>query len=67
MCKNWREKGSCRYGDKCLFAHGDQELTKKSPPSSPAKTKPVVLEKEVSVVETNQQAKLLTPVKSNIS
>jgi hypothetical protein len=23
MCKNWRTKGSCPYGDKCLFAHGE--------------------------------------------
>jgi hypothetical protein len=30
MCKNWKEKGTCRYGDKCLFAHGEQELTRKS-------------------------------------
>jgi len=30
MCKNWREKGSCRYGDRCLFAHGNDELTKTS-------------------------------------
>lgn len=29
MCKNWREKGSCKYGDKCLFAHGESELTKR--------------------------------------
>ena len=29
MCKNWREKGNCRYGDKCLFAHGDNELSRK--------------------------------------
>lgn len=29
MCKNWKEKGSCRYGDKCLFAHGEHELTRK--------------------------------------
>lgn len=27
MCKNWREKGECRYGDRCLFAHGNTELT----------------------------------------
>ncbi len=27
MCKNWREKGECRYGDRCLFAHGSTELT----------------------------------------
>ena len=30
MCKNWKEKGTCKYGDKCLFAHGEQELSRKS-------------------------------------
>lgn len=30
MCKNWREREVCKYGDKCLFAHGDKELTKRS-------------------------------------
>jgi hypothetical protein len=34
MCKNWREKGQCRYGDKCLFAHGTDELTKTSQTAS---------------------------------
>ena len=29
MCKNFREKGTCKYGDRCLFAHGDHELTKR--------------------------------------
>jgi len=29
MCKNFREKGACKYGDRCLFAHGDHELTKR--------------------------------------
>ena len=28
MCKNFREKGVCKYGDKCLFAHGEHELYK---------------------------------------
>lgn len=28
-CKNFREKGVCKYGDRCLFAHGDHELTKR--------------------------------------
>lgn len=27
MCKNWKEKGICRYGEKCLFAHGAHELS----------------------------------------
>jgi len=22
LCKNWLEKGSCRYGKLCQFAHG---------------------------------------------
>ncbi|CAO3690684.1 hypothetical protein CU097_013859 [Rhizopus azygosporus] len=25
MCRNWQEIGSCRYGHKCRFAHGEQE------------------------------------------
>ena len=35
MCKNWREKGHCKYGDKCLFAHGEHELTKRSSLNGP--------------------------------
>lgn len=35
MCKNFREKGTCKYGDKCLFAHGEHELTRYS--ASPQK------------------------------
>ena len=30
MCKNFREKGFCKYEQKCLFAHGEHELTRKS-------------------------------------
>jgi len=26
QCKNWLENGTCRYGDKCQFAHGSEEL-----------------------------------------
>jgi hypothetical protein len=29
MCKNFKEKGVCKYGDKCLFAHGEHELTRR--------------------------------------
>lgn len=25
-CRSWEEKGSCRYGQKCQFAHGKDEL-----------------------------------------
>jgi len=26
LCRSWVETGSCRYGTKCQFAHGEQEL-----------------------------------------
>ncbi|KAL0950810.1 hypothetical protein HGRIS_007574 [Hohenbuehelia grisea] len=26
LCRSWEEKGSCRYGNKCQFAHGEDEL-----------------------------------------
>ncbi|KXZ56598.1 hypothetical protein GPECTOR_1g538 [Gonium pectorale] len=26
MCRSWTETGSCRYGSKCQFAHGTEEL-----------------------------------------
>ncbi|KAI8082820.1 uncharacterized protein BX664DRAFT_284558, partial [Halteromyces radiatus] len=25
-CRNWSELGVCRYGKKCRYAHGDEEL-----------------------------------------
>ncbi|THH32355.1 hypothetical protein EUX98_g1872 [Antrodiella citrinella] len=28
LCRSWEEKGSCRYGSKCQFAHGEDELRK---------------------------------------
>jgi hypothetical protein len=28
LCRSWEEKGSCRYGNKCQFAHGEGELRK---------------------------------------
>ncbi|RIB06124.1 hypothetical protein C2G38_2007434 [Gigaspora rosea] len=30
MCLSWKERGSCRYGNKCQFAHSDAELRKVS-------------------------------------
>jgi hypothetical protein len=41
MCKNWREKGSCRYGDKCLFAHVDHELSRRQSTEDYAQNSPV--------------------------
>lgn len=29
MCRNW-EAGSCEYGEKCFFAHGQKELRDKN-------------------------------------
>ena len=42
-CKNFREKGFCKYGDRCLFAHGDHELARRG---SPTEDKPKVDSKE---------------------
>jgi hypothetical protein len=28
LCRSWEEKGSCRYGAKCQFAHSDNEVRK---------------------------------------
>ena len=40
MCKNWIEAGTCRYGNKCQFSHGEQELVvKNDQPDQKYKTK----------------------------
>ncbi len=26
LCRSWQEMGTCRYGNKCQFAHGPNEL-----------------------------------------
>ena len=26
LCRSWEEKGTCRYGPKCQFAHGEEEV-----------------------------------------
>ena len=31
MCINWMEKNKCNYGKKCKFAHGIEELIRRSP------------------------------------
>ena len=33
MCKNWAESGFCQYFNKCMFAHGTDELAQKELPS----------------------------------
>ena len=33
LCKNW-ESSSCRFGNNCLFAHGEHELRAKATPAN---------------------------------
>jgi len=40
MCKNWELRGTCRFGDKCCFAHGRHELKGKALTHVKYKTKP---------------------------
>jgi hypothetical protein len=54
-CKNFREKGQCKYGDRCLFAHGDHELTKRG--SEDAKEKAVTSLLEVVAEVTIESTK----------
>lgn len=30
MCNNWELRGWCQWKDKCSYAHGEQELVKKT-------------------------------------
>jgi len=40
MCKNWELRGTCKFGDKCCFAHGRFELKAKVLTHVKYKTKP---------------------------
>ena len=40
MCKNWELKGRCKFGSKCCFAHGRDELQEKRHLHQRFKTKP---------------------------
>ncbi|KRX04405.1 hypothetical protein PPERSA_05666 [Pseudocohnilembus persalinus] len=40
LCKNWETVGSCKFGDKCSFAHGLDQLKEKNHLHSNYKTKP---------------------------
>ena len=62
MCKNWREKGNCKYGDKCLFAHGKDELTKRSSANGPEPAKPPAPVAETPVKEVVPKATDATSV-----
>eukprot|EP01017_Pseudomicrothorax_dubius_P015766 TRINITY_DN1802_c0_g1_i3.p1 TRINITY_DN1802_c0_g1~~TRINITY_DN1802_c0_g1_i3.p1 ORF type:complete len:134 (-),score=22.78 TRINITY_DN1802_c0_g1_i3:115-516(-) len=39
MCKNWEFKGTCKWGDKCSYAHGEKELQEKKHLHSNYRTK----------------------------
>lgn len=64
MCKNWRERGVCKYGDKCLFAHGEKELTKRStaPEVKPECAEKVKISEEESP-KTETELSFETPTK----
>jgi retron-type reverse transcriptase len=69
MCKNWRERGICKYGDKCLFAHGEKELTKRQadpPKSATEPTKEECLQKPDTPAEklSEQQSSIADKVSS---
>jgi hypothetical protein len=56
MCKNFKEKGICKYGEKCLFAHGEHELSRRE-----AEIKKVeIIEKENMTVVVEEPIKLST-------
>ena len=57
MCKNWKDKGNCKYGDKCLFAHGTAELTKRSTANGPEPPKPLAALVEKPVETENLATK----------
>jgi len=40
LCKNWELRGTCKFGDKCCFAHGRNELKGKMVTHTKYKTKP---------------------------
>ena len=56
MCKNFREKGVCKYGDKCLFAHGDVELTRKGSPQTTTTKADEVKKDEDKIDESKSKA-----------
>lgn len=40
LCKNFELRGTCKFGDKCCFAHGKHELKSKTITHNKFKTKP---------------------------
>lgn len=71
MCKNWKEKGTCKYNDRCLFAHGDHELTKTSTKQSASpeseKSKSVESQNAVDQKSKQEEFDFKTPTKMPLS
>lgn len=66
MCKNFREKGECKYGDRCLFAHGDHELTKRGGAGPfQDETKTNTEKKEEAPVEVTNASKVVESTKDS--
>eukprot|EP00755_Sulcionema_specki_P008035 Sspe_Gene.39846::Locus_19209_Transcript_1_1_Confidence_1.000_Length_1608::g.39846::m.39846 len=45
LCRNWQIHGSCSYMDKCMFAHGEQELRKRQKSSNMLQNYPLAGER----------------------
>ncbi|XP_031475574.1 uncharacterized protein LOC116247539 [Nymphaea colorata] len=54
MCRSWEETGACRYGARCQFAHGKQELR-----PVPSRNKPEVNMPRVSAQAINTPREVL--------
>jgi hypothetical protein len=40
LCKNFMEKGDCKYGPRCLFAHGEHEMFRRKTKNEEITTAP---------------------------
>jgi len=49
MCKSWKEKKECRYGDRCLFAHGEEELSRGEPKQPPKRETPLKVKEDQTI------------------
>jgi len=61
LCRHWQTKGECSLGDRCNFAHGDEEIGTEQPtqgnPGKPAPTQlPPWLVKSTKPVPSIQQS-----------
>ncbi|KAF3794188.1 Zinc finger protein [Nymphaea thermarum] len=64
MCRSWEEMGACRYGSRCQFAHGKQELRQVLSKNKPEVSRPRVSAQGLSTlqeVEQNEEEKKIMP------